>query len=234
MQSALVVYRVQKESATTLEFRDVEEVDGHAVKDHEERALKMWQDLSNAGTAEVEEKLIYRESERFDLGVAETGFTLYEGLPLNAKCAGDFVLHEGAREQREGREVRVFAYQQVRPCDFIHYNFQLPEVFRDASLLQSGRLWLDARSAQIVQDEREVKVQGGKGREWRAAHVLLSYGRSEFGLMVPVSITFELYYPEIKYGQVFHLPMRVRLTQNYGPFSRFEVTVGQKVKVPEQ
>ena len=233
MQSALVVYRLQTESAITLEYRDIEEVDGHAVKDHEERAVKMWQNLTNAGSAAAEEKLIYHESERFDLGVAETGFTLYEGLALNPKCAGDFVLHEGGREQRDGREVRVFAYQQVKPCDFIQYNFEMPEVFRGSPLLQSGRLWVDARSAQIVQDEREVKVEGGKGREWRVAHVLLRYGRSEFGLMVPVSITFELYYPDVKFGQVFRVPMRARLTQNYGPFSRFEVTVGQKVKVPE-
>ena len=228
MTAALVVYQLQSESKTVLEYRDIETVDGKPVKDHAERAVKIWQELTREHSPEEEAKRIVDESERFDYGVRETGFTLYQGLPLRRDCANDFQFHELARSTVNGHAVRQFAYTQRRPCDAVQYALAVPPEYVGSPLVQQGALWLDAATGQIVREDRDVYVGVANSSGWRVAHMEFNYTDSAFGLLLPSAIRLETYYPEMSVGNISRLPMVTRITQTYGPFSRFEVDV--KVK----
>jgi VWFA-related protein len=115
IQSVLVIYRLRHDAKNTAEFREVVSVDGHEVKGHATRAAKLWRELAEAHSPEEEVKRIRSDSQRYDIGINETGFTLYEGLPLRPQCEGDFEFREVRSEMANGHPVRVFAYRQTHP-----------------------------------------------------------------------------------------------------------------------
>src|SRR5215469_6030165 len=94
IQSVLVIYRLRNDPKNVAEYREVISVDGHEVKGHATRAAKLWRELAVAHSPEEEVKRIRSDSERYDIGVNETGFTLSEGLPLRSQCAGNFEFRE--------------------------------------------------------------------------------------------------------------------------------------------
>lgn len=228
MKAALVVYRLQSDSKIVIEYRDIETVDGKAVKDHAERAVKIWQELSSERSPGGEARRIVDESERFDYGVRETGFTLYQGLPLRRDCANDFHFHEQERATINGHAVRTFAYTQLHPCNAVQYALAVPNAYVGSPLVQHGTLWLDADTGQIVREYRDVYVGAANSSGWRVAHMEFDYADSSFGLLLPSAIRLETYYPEMSVGNISRLPMVTRITQTYGPFSRFEVDVNVK------
>jgi VWFA-related protein len=185
IQSALVVYRLRNDPKGVVEYREVISIDGHEVKEHAARAAKLWREVVQAHSAAEEVKRLKADSERYDIGLEETGLTLFEGLPLRSRCAGDFVFQEVRRETANGRLLRVFAYRQVHPCDVITYHFALPPQFADSPLSHTGELRLDAQTGQVVREERNVYVESPGKTPHRVAHMILSYDESRFGVLVP-------------------------------------------------
>jgi VWFA-related protein len=233
IQSALVVYRLRNDPKGVFEYREVISIDGHEVKEHAARAAKLWREVSEAHSAGEEVKRLRADSERYDIGLEETGLTLFEGLPLRARCAGDFVFREEHREIANGRPVRVFAYQQVHPCNVISYHFALPAEFADSPLFHAGELRLDAESGQVVREERNVYIGSPGKASPRVAHIILSYNESRFGVLVPKTIEAETFFPRVNRNLTYttFLPYASTLL-TYGSFSRFEVSVGDKVSAP--
>lgn len=235
MTSSLVVYRLQSDPKQVVEYRDIAAVDGKPIGDHAERAVKIWQELTHVHSPGDEAKRIVEESERFDYGVSETGFTLYQGLPLRPECRGDFEFKEAAVESAQGREQRVFDYIQIHPCDVISYRLARPEQFAGAPLVHKGRIWLDAMTAQVSREERDVYVGADPRTQWRITRMSFGYAPSNFEVLLPSAIRIEIYYPEVAItSAITRLPMVTRITQSYGPFSRFQVTVGVKNTAADQ
>lgn len=158
IQSVLVIYRLRNNPKSVAEYREVISVDGHEVKGHATRAAKLWRELGDAHSSEEELKRIRSDSERYDIGVNETGFTLSEGLPLRSQCAGDFEFREVRRETPNGHPIRVFTYRQVYPCGILAYHFSLPDQFGDTQLRHAGEVALDAKTGQVIREERNVYV----------------------------------------------------------------------------
>jgi hypothetical protein len=233
IQSVLVIYRLRNDKKSVAEFREVVSVDGHAVKGHGTRAAKLWRELAEAHSPEEEVKRIRSDSERYDIGINETGFTLYEGLPLRSQCEGDFGFREVRREMANGHPVRVFAYRQIHPCGIVTYHFLLPDQFADAPLLDTGEMALDAETGQVVREERNVYV-GNSGKHLpRAAHLVMDYAESRFSIRVPKNIVIETFLPGNAIDRTqFDFRPHARMVQTYGPFSRFEVSVGEKGPLP--
>ena len=230
IQSALVVYRLRKDPRDVVEYREVISIDGHEVKGHAARAAKLWREVAEAHSPQEEVRRITSDSERYDVGLAETGFTLFEGLPLRSRCTGAFLFREVRKEMASGRSVRVFAYRQVRPCQAVAYRFALPAQFADSPLLQAGEMALDAATGQIVREERSVYAGDPGKKAPRVAHMILSYDASPFGILVPKTIVMETFLPrEGVNGMSMGFQPYARMVQTYGPFSRFEVSTGEKV-----
>jgi hypothetical protein len=97
-------------------------------------------------------------------------------------------------------------------------------------LVHSGELTLDAETGQVVREERNVYVGSPGKKPPRAAHIILAYGESPFGILVPQSIEVETFVPRLSVSMTYtpFLPY-ARTVETYGPFSRFEVSVGEKV-----
>ena len=230
MTSSLVVYRLQSDAKQVIEYRDVATIDGKPVNDHAERAVKIWQELSRAHSPQEEAGRVVEESERFDYGVKETGLTLNQGLPLRKECRGDFDFHEEPSTTIDGHAVRVFSYVQRNPCQdsAAEYALAVPQEYVGAPFVHTGRLWLDAATTQIVREERNVNVGNADASQWRIAHMQFDYASSTFGLLLPAAIRIEIFYPEMSTGMIARNPMVTRITQSYGSFSRFQVTVGVK------
>ena len=233
IQSALVVYRLRKAPEDVVEYREVISIDGHEVKGHAARAAKLWREVAEAHSPQEEVRHITTDSERYDVGLAETGFTLFEGLPLRPRCAGYFIFREVRKEMASERPLRVFAYRQVHPCDTVAYHFALPGQFADSPLLQTGELALDTATGQIVREERNVFVGNPGKKAPRVAHMIFSYDDSPFGILVPKTIVIETFLPrEGVNGMSMGFQPYARMVQTYGPFSRFQVSTGEKVSAP--
>jgi hypothetical protein len=262
MQSELVIYRLRTAPQNVVEYRDVKSVDGHEIKGHAERAAKMWREMAKARSPQDEVKLVKQDSERYDIGLEETGFTLYEGLPLRHACAAAFVFGEAARGSEDGRPTRVFNYVQKGTCNVISYNFALPRPFASIPPVHSGQLVLDAETAQIIREERNVYLGSLSGR--RVAHVVLDYAGSPFDVLVPKTIVIELFGPPEQVANPLYMPsmssatpnggeppgplpgsagevlskakfvLKARMIQTYGPFSRFEVNVVEKTNTAQR
>ena len=232
-QSTLVVYRLRNDPREVVEYREVISIDGHEVKGHAARAAKLWREVAEAHSPQEEVKRITADSERYDIGLAASGFTVFEGLPLRERCAGDFTFREVRKEMAGERPARVFAYRQVHPCDAVAYQFALPGRFADSPLLHAGELALDAETGQIVREERNVYVGNLDKNPTRVAHIAMDYGESRFGIMVPKIILLESFHPrEGVNGMSMGLQLYARMVHTYGPFSRFEVSAGEKVSAP--
>ena len=156
---------------------------------------KLWRKLAEAHSPEEEVKRIRSDSERYDIGINETGFTLYEGLPLRPQCKGDFEFREVRRDMTNGHPVRVFAYRQIHPCGIVAYHFLLPGQFADAPLLDTSEMALDAETGQVVREERNVNVGNSGKHAPRVAHLFRDYAESLFGICVPKKIVTETFLP---------------------------------------
>ena len=232
-QSALVVYRLRNDPREVVEYREVISIDGHEVKGHAARAAKLWREVSEAHSPQEEIKRVTADSERYDIGLAATGFTLFEGLPLLERCAGAFTFREVQKEMAGEHAVRVFTYRQVHPCSAVAYQFALPRQLADSPILHAGELALDAETGQIVREERNVYVGNLDKNPTRVAHIAMDYGASRFGILVPKTILVESFHPrEGVNGMSMGFRPYARIVQTYGPFSRFEVSAGEKVSAP--
>ncbi len=233
MQSALVIYRLRNDPRSVMEYRDVVSIDRHEIKGHVARATKLWQGVAQAHSAQEEVWRLTADGERYDIGMAASGLTMFEGLPLRSLCAGDFTFREARHAVANGRPVRVFAYQQIRPCGLMIYHFGLPAQFAGIPLLHAGELTLDAEAGQVVREERNVYL-GDPGKKGpRVAHITLGYGESQFGILVPKTIEIETFVPRMnKDMAVAGFRPYARTLETYGPFSRFEVSVGETVSEP--
>jgi VWFA-related protein len=232
-QSALVVYRLRNNPKGVVEYREVISIDGHEVKGHAARAAKLWREVAQAHSPEEEVKRLKADSEHYDIGLAETGLTLFEGLPLRSRCAGDFAFREVRREIANGRPLRVFVYEQVHTCNVLTYNFALPPQFADSPLLHAGELKLDAETGQVVREERNVYVGDPGKTSPRVAHIILSYTESRFGVLVPKTIEVETFVPRFNVDLTYSAFRPYASTVvTYGSFSRFEVSTGEKASAP--
>ena len=232
-QSALVVYRLRNDPREVVEYREVISIDGHDVKGHAARAAKLWREVVEAHSAQEEVNRVTADSERYDIGLAATGFTLFEGLPLRERCAGAFTFREVRKEMAGEHAVRVFAYRQVHSCGAVAYQFALPGQLADSPILHAGELALDAETGQIVREERNVYVGNLDKNPTRVAHIAMDYGESRFGILVPKTILLESFHPrEGVNGMSIGFQPYARMVQTYGPFSRFEVSAGEKVSAP--
>lgn len=224
--SDLVIYQSQLDPTQMVEYRDVKSVDGVAVKKREARLMGLLNKSAKADSVKKELDRISRESRRYDLSHSFYGMTLNQGLPLDEKARESFQFTPAGREQINGHDAVVLEYQQVSPMpDFKSDLSGLPAPLKGAEVFFRGRLWLDAETAQIRREVREMTL-----RLSSLSHPLvlyrfdLDYDDSRFGFLTPRRIVVTIYSrgrtgadkkPELLLGG--------KVTFEYGAFSRFAV-----------
>jgi hypothetical protein len=63
----------------------------------------------------------------------------------------------------------------------------------------------------------------------------MEYAESRFGIRVPSKIFIETFLPGSAIERAsFDFRLHARMVQSYGPFSRFEVSIGEKESLPDR
>jgi hypothetical protein len=197
-----------------------------AVAKREERLVNLFNRLAKADSVRKELDRISRESRRYDHRYSSYGLTLNQGLLLYESVRAAFQFTDAGRERVDGRDVIVIQYQQVAQSPGVTTTLSLPSVLKGAEPLYRGRLWLDAETAQIRREERELTL-----RHSSLDHPLIlwrfefEYVGSSFGILTPRRIVVSAYdrgrtgankLPELLLGG--------KVTFEYSSFRRFNVS----------
>lgn len=224
--SEFVVYQSQLKSTTMVEYRHVVEVDGVAVADQQERAVHLFERLVKVDSVSKELDRIDREASRYDLNYSVKGYTLNQGMAMQKEVREAFKFREAGRETIDGHEVIRIDYQQISQHPQLQFKLSLPKA-KSSMPLYRGRLWLDARTAQIWREEREITVRLPKFDEPVAImRFEFYYTPSKFAILMPKRITFTTLGSIKKVeGQPPLLSPGGRVQFDYGVFDTFDVSV---------
>jgi uncharacterized LabA/DUF88 family protein len=227
ISSDLIIYQSQLDSTMMVEYRDVKSIDGVAIAKREARLVSLVNKSAKADSVKKELERINRESSRYDLQTSVSGLTLNQGLPLDENARASFQFKLAGREPVNGKDAVVISYQQVAPIPGTTFKFSSASALKGAEPFYRGRLWLDAETAQLRREERELTL-----RIPSLSHPLtwmkyeLEYSDSRFGFLTPQRIVVSTYSrgrtgadnaPELLLGG--------KVTFQYGAFSRFDVDV---------
>jgi hypothetical protein len=232
--SDFVVYQSQLDSAQMVEYRNVREVDGVTVSSQQERALDLAQRLVKVDSVSKELDRIDREASRYDLNYSVKGYTLNQAMALQKEVREAFKFELAGREMIDGQEVIVVNYEQVKAHPQIQFNLSLPKV-KSSAPVYKGRLWIDARTAQLWREEREIILRLPKITDPVAIMRFEFYYRpSKFKILVPQRITFTTL-GSIKRveGKPPVLSPGGRVRFEYGQFEVFDVTVKPNSLTPQ-
>lgn len=205
VKSNFLVYQSGKDSAKTAELRNVIQVDGKTVPDSQKRTDELFSELEKASTYEKELKQIVKESLRFDKTWEINGLTLNEGLVLHPNFRSSFDFKLVGSENLPESSFYVISYRQNKPNPNIVINgkspktndltlqvqIDVPSSLKKEDLILQGKLWLDAKTFQILREERNIT---NKAEEPLILHTTnLEYQPSEYGIYVPKNIVMTFY-----------------------------------------
>ncbi|HEY9405024.1 MAG TPA: hypothetical protein VIQ24_20400 [Pyrinomonadaceae bacterium] len=224
--SELVIYQSQLDTSLTAEYRNMRSVDGVAVGKREERLVNLFKKLAKADSVKKELDRISRENQRYAHRYSMNGLTLNQAELLHESLRASFQFTDAGRERVNGREVIVLQYQQVKQDPGLSLEFHsLPSALKGAEPLYRGRLWLDAETAQVWREEREVTLRHSS---WNYPLILFrfefEYVGSSFGILTPRRIVWSSYdngrtgadkQPELLLGG--------KVIFEYSAFRRFDV-----------
>ena len=220
----LVIYQSQLDPTQMVEYRDVKAVDGVAIKQRESRLTNVLNKSAKAESVKKELDRINRESNRYDFSFKFYGHTLYQGQSLGETVRDAFKFTAAGREQIDGHDVMVVDYQQVSQTPDLKFQLSLPAPLKDSVPLYRGRFWLDANTAQIRREVRELTLQPPS-----VDHPLVfvryefDYADSRFGFLTPKRIAIASYTRGHVVDKRPELILGGRVTFEYGAFTRFDV-----------
>lgn len=225
--SDFIVYQSRFDKGVTAEYRNVREVDRVPVPGREERVLKLFKRLASSSNVNQELELISGEASRYNLNYSVQGYTLKQGLPLQKEVRGVFAFEIEGTGQVEGHEAVIIKYTQRAQSPQLKVDLRFPSLPKGSESFYRGRLWLDARTAQIRREERELVLAIPKIKE---PLVLIRqefhYTESKFDILVPQRITLTtLGSVKLDADRVASSTTGGHLIFEYGPFSRFNVTI---------
>lgn len=205
VKSNFLVYQSGKDASKTAELRNVIEVDGKTIPDSQKRSDELFGELSKSETYESELKKIVKESLRFDKTWEINGVTLNEGLVLhpNFRSAFDFKL-VGSENLPES-SFYVVSYRQNKANPNIIINgkspktndltlqvqIDVPNSLKKEELILSGKLWIDAKTFQILREERNIVPKSNDSLILHTTN--LEYAPSEYEILVPKTIVLTFF-----------------------------------------
>jgi hypothetical protein len=161
--------------------------------------------------------------------------TLNQGLPLNENLRESFQFTLAGREQVNGHDATVIEYRQVSPNPDIAMKLSsLPSELRGAGTLYHGRLWLDAETAQIRREVREMTLEHPSlSRPLILMRYDFDYADSRFGFLTPQRIVISTFnHGRTGADKKPELLLGGKVTFAYGAFTRFEVATPHSSLTP--
>jgi hypothetical protein len=194
-------------------FRDVFEVDGHAVRERDDRLTKLFQ--SPSASAYNQAARIAQESARHNIGLAgrTVNTPVLPLLFLQSTIQPRFRFSLEARDTDVGQNTWRVAYRETA----------VPTIIRgittsdDRDLTSSGRFWIDADTGRV--DKTQLVLATGT----MMASLVTTYRQHErFGIAVPVEMREE--YTIAEDARSRQRERRITGFARYDAFRRFEVS----------
>jgi hypothetical protein len=217
-----VVYQSRIDPSLAFEYRSARSIDGKRVPGQEKRVMKLFENLSKAKTPLEEGKLINRESfsrDKVVFGFHDT--VIYQWRELMDDASNSMALGYAGTEKIDGQEMVVFNFRQTSRNEMLEW--LTPPRFRKLDQRVRGKLWLDARTAQIRRAERELRLIMPRAPNpvtlWKQT---FDYAKSDLGILVPRRFVYDQFYDfrPAKDGGVESFQTG-RLISEFGTFRRF-------------
>lgn len=237
IKSTFIVYQLTK-SEQPSEFRSVTEFNGKTVARTDGEIEKFFAKLANSGSAAEERKRVVKEATRFDGSSYAWGITLWQDNPFGMfRPFFDFKIV--GEEQIENRKFFVLEYNQTKPTLLLkvnatdeetkkepqgkRYNSEVSKVFRPTNGRLSGKIWLDAETAQIWRNEVTVRIHPAQlSRPVTSVELIYEYQPSEFGIYVPKRFLFTHYEISGSNDENLRTAKFRQMLFEYTKFSRFK------------
>ena len=224
-----VVYQSRVEPDLAFEYRSAKSVDGKPMSGQEKRMMKLFEDLVKADTALKEREMINKESFSHDkIGFVFYGTVIYQWRELMDYASNSVVIEFAGTEKTDGEETAVLNFQQTARNERLEW--LTPPGFRGLAQRVRGRLWLDARTAQIRRAERELMliVPGAPDPVtlWKQT---FDYAKSDLGILVPKRLVYDQFFAfRRKVDGAVESFQTGRLISEFGTFQRFTVTSSEQ------
>jgi hypothetical protein len=226
-----VVYQSRLDPDLAFEFRSAKSVDGKRVSGQEKSVMKLFENLIKAKTYLEERELINKESFSHDkIGFVFYGTVIYQWRELMEYASNSVVIDYAGSEKIDGEETVVLSFQQTSRNERLEW--LTPSKFRGLGQRVRGKLWLDARTAQIRRAERELRLIMPTARDpvtlWKQT---FDYTKSDLGILVPKRFVYDQFFdfqPQIE--GVMESFQTGRLISEFGTFQRFAVTSSEQEK----
>jgi len=226
-----VVYQSKIDPGLAFEYRSAKSVDGKRVSDQEKRLTKLFEDLAKADTASQERQLINKESFSHDkVNFAFYGTVIFQWRELMEYARDSVKIEYVGTEKIDGQETVVINFRQIARDERLEW--EAPIRLNHHEQRARGRLWLDARTAQIRRAERELSliIPGAPNPVplWKQT---FDYAQSDLGILVPRRFVYDLFFEMRRNidGNVESVRSG-RLISEFGTFKRFSVSSSEEEK----
>ncbi len=202
-------------------YRDVFEVDGRAVRDHEQRLLALFS--KSSPEAHQRARALLDASAQYNIGQVDRNINL-PTLPLLFLLPENqprFAFELGRSQTIHAAETRIVAFREVARPTFVRGP-------KDTDLLTSGRFWISPNRGTVVRSE--VRLDFGPGAE---AVVTTEY-QPEPTLVMWVPSEMKERYADRPGARTPTFPESFRGEARYANFRRFTVSTQEKVAAPGQ
>ncbi|HEU0178858.1 MAG TPA: hypothetical protein VFV58_31730 [Blastocatellia bacterium] len=226
-----VVYQSRVDPNLGFEYRNVKSVDGKPVSGQEKRVMKLFDTLSKAETALKERELINNESFSHDkIGFSFYGTAIYQWRELMDYARDSVEIGYEGTEKIDEQETVVLNFQQTTRNERLEWT--PPLHYRWLEQRARGRLWLDARTAQIRRAERELRLIVPDAPNpvplWKQTFY---YSQSDLGILVPKRLIYDLFFDFRRNSDGNVESFRTgRLISEFGTFQRFTVSSSEEEK----
>jgi len=200
-------------------YRDVFEVDGHEVREHEQRLLKLLSKPS--ADAQEQARQILAASAAYNIGPVKRTVNL-PTLPLLFLLPRNqerFDFRLGARRMIGTTQAVELVFRETSRPTFVRGP-------QDADLPAQGRFWVDAARAAVVRSE--VEFDFGAEAE---ARVTTDY-RPEPALAMWVPAEMREHFADVPRAKVKTFPAPFKGVARYERFRRFTVSTEEQVALP--
>jgi len=239
VRSSFLVYQSGKNQAATAELRNVLEVNGKPIPDSQKRGEEFLAELDKQRTLESELQKLQKESSKFDKTWEVYGMTLNQAVALAPNLRSVFDFQLVGTESYEGGEVYVVSYRQKSKSPFItinekerdtavnelslNFNLNIPGELKKTDILLRGKLWIDAKTFQIRREERELVARAADPVMLLSSN--FEYQTSEFGILVPKTISMTIYNAKKEKGDRFNSLKDSIISFEYSKFRQTNVEV---------
>jgi len=233
VMSDFLVYRSRFKSEDVSECHITREIDGKAVRNPQDEAMKLFRELAKARTQAEESAAIWEQNAKHTLRFLIWGLTL-QPLPwVREEARRDFDVSLAGHERLGEDDAVVLAYQskELRPSG--ERWKPLLTRFKNPRFGWRGQAWLDSKDWRIrrwvddlivTDDEMTMPVA--------VLHKEIEYERGRSGGTLPARIVASRFE---KSGDKASRTLRpvTRITFTYDGFKRFDVTTAAEIKKPE-